>query len=99
MMNFNYGSSSTTGTANNSGLIGGGSSSYTNPGFSQQNSQREGIKPGFFQGIDFDEVNGVNVFPFKLNASFCFTSSGGQQGQEFVVSTYYALDILGIDHG
>jgi hypothetical protein len=85
MMNFNYGSSS---TANNSGLIGGGSSSSTNPGFSQQNSQRQGDKPGFFQGIDFDEVTGVNAFPFKLNASFCFTSSGGQQGQEFVVSTY-----------
>ena len=72
-MHFNYGSGS---SVNQSGLI-GGSSSSTNPGFSQQNTQREGGKPGFFQGIDFDEVNGVNVFPFKVDASFCFTSAGG----------------------
>jgi len=25
--------------------------------------------------MDFDEVNGVNAFPFKLQATFAFTSS------------------------
>lgn len=42
--------------------------------------------PSFFQGIDFDEVRGVNVYPFKLQATLAFSSSGNQQGQEFVVS-------------
>ena len=76
MMHSNYGSSS----INQSGMTG------SQIGFSYQNSQRDLNKQiGFYQGIDFDEVNGVNTFPFKLNASFAFTSAGGQQGQEFVV--------------
>ncbi len=36
--------------------------------------------PSFYQGIDFDEVRGVNVFPFKLQATLAFSSSGNQQG-------------------
>ncbi len=56
------------------------------------NSARGG--PGFFQGIDFDEINGVNAFPFKLNASFAFTSAGGHSGHEFVVSFKPLINIF-----
>jgi hypothetical protein len=32
----------------------------------------------FYQGADFDEVNGVNIFPFMVQASLAFTASGTQ---------------------
>ena len=27
---------------------------------------KSGTGSSFYQGVDFDEVNGVNIFPFKL---------------------------------
>ncbi len=35
----------------------------------------------FFQGVDFDEVRGVNSFPFRLQTSLTFSGS-----QDFVVT-------------
>ena len=40
------------------------------------NGEPKNAGPSFFQGIDFDEVNGVNIYPFKLQASLAFSSSG-----------------------
>jgi hypothetical protein len=45
---------------------------------SHRGEQKHG--PSFYQGIDFDEMRGVNVFPFKLQATLAFSSSGNQQG-------------------
>jgi hypothetical protein len=42
-------------------------------------------QPFFYQGVDFDEVQGVNVFPFKISASFAFTTAGSPT-QDYVLS-------------
>lgn len=51
---------------------------------SQANTGRSN-QPVFYQGVDFDEVTGVNVLPFKLGASFAFTTAGSPT-QDYVLT-------------
>ena len=47
-------------------------------------SARNPHQSSFYSGIDFDEIKGVNTFPFKMQASLSFSTSG--TGQDFVVT-------------
>ena len=49
----------------------------------------------FYQGLDFDDLNGVNVFPFKLQSSLSFSSNQN----EFVVIIHHPLNFTIVDGG
>lgn len=42
-------------------------------------------KTVFYQGIDFDEVNGVNAFPFRLQQCLAFSTQQASGSIDFLV--------------